>query len=792
MSAVNQLNLSDSEIRRSLEKLEFSKLLSILVGFCQTEIGEKYVLDIPFCSDPSALEKEYKLVDQARVLVLSGNPPSLHGAVDLRSHLVRASKEGSMLQGKELRQISTFLHVVDSTRKRLLKEKGSLVDISEVAYRLYPDPVLEYNINNSVDEEGNVKDDASKELHRIRLSLRHLRSSLRKKLLNIARSFADMEYSDEDIFTQRDGRFVIPIKADYKHKVSGLIHGQSSTGQTVFLEPSSIVDANNEIVSLQFEEQKEIERILRVLTSQVREVASSIMQNVDVIAYIDSLFARAEYAIKFDCIIPRIDGVRKPRLVKALHPLLLAKLGKDRVVPLNLFLSDDQQIVIISGPNSGGKTVAIKTIGLFFLMTMSAVPLPADPGTEIPLFRKIFTDIGDDQSIENDLSTFTSRIAHFVKILSEADDSTVVLVDELGEETEPDEGAAIASAVLEAIRDKGAIAFVTTHNSGLKIFASDSPNMVNAAMEFDQSSLQPTFKLSLGRPGSSYAFEIAERTGLSSEVINRARSYAGESRNKLEILLLRVEHLENELRKRVLEIKREQELAESLRQDYEKKLHNARKESEEIKKNALTEMQDLIQNVNKRIESVVRELREKKATKESIKNARTKIGEIKKEVSSLVNAQAVQSNFGFRVGDDVRLRGTLLVGRVIEKTNDEGELLIDANGLKMRVHESELEKASPERKRTSQVAVEVKVNTSTKLDIRGMRAFEVQTSIEKFIDQAYLSGLHVAEIIHGTGAGVLKKTVEGILRAHPFVVSFHSGDLNEGGQGVTVVELKEN
>lgn len=792
MDLIGELNVFDNEIRRSLEKLEFPKLLSIIKGFCQTELGEKYIENIPFIFDKVELSKEYKLVSQAQLIMLSSNPPPLEGAVDVRQYLFQASKDGSMLQGKELLKISRFLHVVDITRKRLLKEKDSLFDLATVAYRLYADPVLEYNINNSIDGEGNVKDNASKELYHIRSSLNHLRASLRKKLLHIARSFADMEYSDEDIFTQRDGRFVIPVKSDYKHKVSGLIHGQSATGQTVFLEPSTIVEANNELVSLQFEEQKEIERILRNLTSQVREVASNMIQDVDLIAYIDSLFARAGYSIKFNCIVPRIEGVKRPRFVKALHPLLISKLGMERVTPLNLFLSDDQQIVVISGPNSGGKTVAIKTVGMFVLMTLSAIPLPADPGTEIPLYKKIFTDIGDDQSIENDLSTFTSRIAHFVKILNEADDSTIVFIDELGEETEPDEGAAIASAVLEAIRDKGATAFVTTHNSGLKVFASDAPRMVNAAMEFDHVSLQPTFRLSLGRPGSSYAFEIAQRTGLPLDIINCARSYAGESRNKLESLLLRVEQLESELRERVYEIKHEQELAESLRLDYEKKLHNAKKEAGEIKIKALKEAQDLVDGVNKRIESVIKEIREQKATRESIKNARVNIEEIKEEVHALLDSHFIKSDAGFEVGEDVKLQGTLLVGRVIEKTNEQGELLIDVNGLKMRVHESELEKTSRQKWRTNQSDVEVRMNTSTKLDIRGMRSYEVQTIIEKFVDEAYLSGLRIVEIIHGTGTGVLKKTVEGILRSHPFVSSFRIGDISEGGHGVTVVELKQN
>ncbi len=573
-----------AELIRSFEKLEFPRLISYLKTLCQTELGEKYFENVPLIFDKSSLQNEYLLVDQAHSLSVGNIYPDLAGAKDVRGSLVRASKEGSFLQGKELRDISALLHVAESTRKSLLKQKNDLHEISQIAFRLYPDSILEFNINRAIDEEGNVRDDATKELHKIRTSLNRTRGNLRKKIILIARSFSEMEYSEDDIFTQRDGRLVLPVKAEFKKQIPGLIHGSSATGQTVFIEPSATVELNNEVISLQFEEQREIEKILRDLTDKIREVVPQLLQDVEVISYLDSLSARANYAIRLSAVVPAVDAVKVPRLVKARHPLLVIKLGRERVTPIDMFLDDSTRVVVISGPNSGGKTVTLKTIGLFVLCNLAGIPLTADPGTELPIYENIFTEIGDEQSIENDLSTFTSRIKHMVLIIEWSRERSLVLVDEFGEETEPAEGAALASAILEELRERNSMSFVTTHNSGLKVFASDAPGMINAAMEFDQNTLTPTYKLVLGRPGSSYAFEIAQRTGIDPALVNRARKYVGEGRDKLENLLLRVERLENELRDRVREIKREQELAETMRQEYEKKVFSAKKGSHRDKK----------------------------------------------------------------------------------------------------------------------------------------------------------------------------------------------------------------
>lgn len=616
------------------------------------------------------------------------------------------------------------------------------------------------------------------------------RNTLRKKIISIARSFSEMDYSEEDIFTQRDGRLVLPVKAEFKKQIPGLIHGSSATGQTVFIEPSAAVDLNNEVISFQFEEQREIERILRDLTDRTRGVVSQLSQDVDVLSYMDSLHARAAYAIRLSAVVPAVGAVEVPRLVKARHPLLVIKLGRDRVIPIDMFLDDTTRVVVISGPNSGGKTVTLKTIGLFLLCNLSAIPLTADPGTELPIYENIFTEIGDEQSIENDLSTFTSRIKHFVQIIDRADERTLVLVDEFGEETEPAEGAALASAMLEELRDKDSMCFVTTHNSGLKVFASDAPRMINAAMEFDQKTLTPTYKLVLGRPGSSYAFEIAQRTGIERDVVERARKYVGEGRDKLENLLLRVEQLENELRDRVIEIKKEQELAESMRQEYEKKVFSAKKEASEIKRKAIDDSEKIVAELNKKIENIIREIRESNAEKETIKRARLKIGEMRQQVVEMSDAQKEGVPKSFDVGDHVLVRGTLLAGEVIEKSNERGELLVEVNGLKMRVHESELREMTKDETRKNTAAVEVQSGVATKVDIRGMRPYEIQSSVEKFLDDAYLSGLKQVEIIHGTGTGSLRRAVEQLLKVHPFVVSFRAGELGQGGQGVTVVSLK--
>lgn len=780
----------DTELLRSIEKLEFPRLISYLKSLCQTELGEKYLDTIPLFSSKVGLEKEYRLVDQSHSLVVRNIFPDLSGARDLRTHLAHASKEGSLLQGKELHLIAVLLHVVESVRQSLLKQKNDLPEISQLAFQLYPDSILEFNINRAVDDEGNIRDDASKELHRIRAGLNRTRGTLRKRIMSIAKSYSDMEYSEEEIVTQRDGRLVLPVKAEYKRQLQGLIHGASATGQTVFIEPSEAVDLNNEVISLQFEEQRETEKILHELTGRIREVVPKLVQDVEVLSHIDSLYARGSYAMRVAAIVPEVGAVIVPRLVRARHPLLTVKLGREKVTPVDLFLDDSTRVVVISGPNSGGKTVTLKTLGLFVLCNLAAIPLTADPGTELPMYEKIFTEIGDEQSIENDLSTFTSRIKHFVGILEGADEKCLALIDEFGEETEPAEGAALASAMLEELRDAGTMTLVTTHNSGLKVFASDAPGMQNAAMEFDQNTLTPTYKLVLGRPGSSYAFEIARRTGISEQVVDRARKYVGEGRDKLEKLLLRVERLENELRDRVLEIKQEQELAETMRQEYEKKLHSAKKEAVEIRKKALEDSETLVADLNSRIENLVREIRETKASKDSIKGARTEVDRLKKRVSDMKDVEKGEEPKEFQTGDSVLLKGTLLAGEVLEKSNEKGELLVEVNGLKMRVHESELQITGKKKVRETRARVEVQSGISTKLDIRGMRAYEIQASVEKFLDEAYLGGMKQVEIVHGTGTGSLRKAVAELLKTHPFASSYRSGELGEGGQGVTIVELK--
>ena len=780
----------DSELVRSFEKLEFPRLVSYLKTLCQTELGEKYLDQIPLFNSKSELEREYRLVDQAHSLAVRNIFPDLFGAKDVRQSLAHASKEGSVLQGKELHTIAVLLHVVEAVRKSLLKQKTELPEISQLGFQFYPDSILEFNINRAVDEEGNIRDDASKELHKIRTSLNRTRGNLRKKIMSIAKSYSDLEYSEEDIFTQRDGRLVLPVKAEFKRQLPGLIHGASATGQTVFIEPSEAVDLNNEVISLQFEEQREVEKILHELTARIREVVPKLVQDVEVLAHIDSLYARANYAMKLTAIVPEVGAVVVPRLVKARHPLLAMKLGREKVIPVDMFLDDSTRVIVISGPNSGGKTVTLKTLGLFVLCNLAAIPLTADPGTELPLYQNIFTEIGDEQSIENDLSTFTSRISHFGSILERTDEKCLVLVDEFGEETEPAEGAALASAMLEELRDARAMTVVTTHNSGLKVFASDAPGMQNAAMEFDQNTLTPTYKLILGRPGSSYAFEIAQRTGISQSVVDRARGYVGEGRDKLEKLLLRVERLENELRDRVIEIKKEQELAETMRQDYEKKLHSAKKEAVDIRKKAVEDSERIVGDLNKKIENLVREIRETEASKESIREARAQVEEIKRKVAGLREVEKQNERREFRIGDSVLIKGTLLAGEVREKSNEKGELLVEVNGLKMRVHESELQETSRKKTRESVPSVDVQSGISTKVDIRGMRAYEIQASVEKFLDEAYLGGLKQVEIVHGTGTGSLRKAVAELLKIHPFVASFRSGEMGEGGQGVTIVELR--
>jgi DNA mismatch repair protein MutS2 len=613
------------------------------------------------------------------------------------------------------------------------------------------------------------------------------------------------EYVQEEIITIRNGRMVIPVKDEHKNKVKGFIHDQSSSGFTVFIEPLETFEINNEIHSLRIEEQKEIEKILRELTDEVRKKVNEAESNFSALLEIDINHSKAKFSIKVNGAQPKISNGNYVKLINARHPLLILKENKS-VVPLNIEIGEEQSsgkdfyTLVITGPNAGGKTVALKTVGLLTLMTQSGMHIPAGEYSEVSIIKKIFVDIGDKQSIENDLSTFSSRIERLKEIVLNSDENSLVLLDELGTGTDPKEGSAIAMAVLENLTNKKALTIATTHHGELKAFAFESDGMENGSMEFDEKTLQPTYNFRVGIPGSSYAFEISQRLGIPESLIKRAREFVGTEKAKLENLINDLEakiqqnyNLKNELEK-------EKTQYEGLIKLYNQRAWELKKREVEAKKRALEESKRIIDNANLLVDKIIKEIKESQTEKEirdKKKEIRDKEKEISEKIEEISDERLVirdkRENIRIKVGDFVRLANSNSVGKVISDMDSHKNVLVEFGNIRMKVNISDIEKTEkPQNVKSSTVTINFVDSSKVKneLDLRGLTAEEAFEVTDKYLDDAYLAGWESVTLIHGKGSGALRQKLNSFLEKHPRVKSKRLGYWNEGEAGVTVVELK--
>jgi DNA mismatch repair protein MutS2 len=585
---------------------------------------------------------------------------------------------------------------------------------------------------------------------------------------------------------------VIPVKVEHKHRVPGFIHSASSSGATVFIEPAETLELNNEIRSLQFLEQREMERILRALTAQVGTQRDTLLLSLDLLADLDCLQARARYSLECLGMEPEVGESGPLILEQARHPLLLGLHGRAATVPLDVSLGEHASTLVISGPNAGGKSVALKCVGMLVAMAQAGLHIPASPGSRIRIVRSMFVDIGDDQSIESDLSTFSSHLRNLKEIAEQADEHTLVLIDEIGTGTDPAEGGAIAAALLELLTRRGALTVATTHHSALKVFAHETPGVVNGAMEFDRTTLQPTYRFRPGVPGSSYALEMAARLGFPPALMEKARSVLGSEQSRLEQLLVELEAATQEHRAAMDGLRREQSRVDTLISSYEEKMRTVGREVRDIKQRAAEEARLLLGRVNAEIEQSVREIRESAADAAVVKEARQRVDSVRKAVAAQEEAfPSEDSKPGSppSVGSTVRLAGGEEAGEVLEISGDSAVVVFGS--LKIRVPVANLYLTSPRRAaRLHETPLPETPSTAERdLDLRGMTGDEAMPLIDKFIDSAILAGLHRVDIIHGKGTGALRKKVTQYLSHHPRVKSFRLGEWNEGGTGATVVEL---
>ena len=793
-----------------LEKLGFEQIRQATFEAAQSERTCELIGSMKPSSFP---ERVNMLLDQTREMMSilrDPDPFPLGELPDVRHHITNAKIKGSIIPLSAFPEILSTCITARLTKK-FLKSKTDKPQLAGISENLIPLKDLEDSIKQKVSDSGELKDDASPELKAIRKKLNTRRNDLRTTINKLMRATVKDGMASDEGATIRNGRMVIPVLAEHKRKIQGFIHDVSSTGQTVYLEPVEALHLNNEIRQFEIEEHKEIERILRELTGHVREHSGFILQNVEFLAELDFIAAKAKVSIKLDCEIPIPSKKGALKLKEAYNPnlrlknLSLKKEDRLRIIPLFLEMGEQEHCLMITGPNAGGKSVAMKTVGICALMNQTGYAIPADPGSELPVFSEVFVDLGDDQSIENDLSTFSSRLQWMRETQKNLESGSLVLIDEAAAGTDPEEGSSLFQSFIEYLLDYDCKVIVTTHHGSLKVFAHEHPLAVNGSMEFDQKSLSPTYKFKKGIPGSSYAFEIAERMKLDAKILNRSRELLGESKNKMESLITELEtktQQAEELREKFEALKAR---AQSEEQRYRDKLNHINKEKDRIREKALVEAKSIMDKANQKVEQAVeRIIEQQKADKGEIKKIREDISKEKAAIEG--NLEQVQdrreaslrtSNKPPKVGDYVRFLDGNTTGELVEVKGKNAT--VQADGLRLRTKFKNLVKVEkPARKKEKRARSGVLIGDSgfmnetvkPRLDLRGKRAEEAINEVTHYIDRAVFRGLHRVEIVHGKGDGILKEQIHKYLGDRKEVKSYELAHEDFGGAGVTIINLK--
>ncbi len=771
-------------------KLEFDKIVRRITLLASTDPGKASAADIAPMVESSLIRSALECVSQMKDLLITEGSLPLDGLKDVRPLLKKSAVENQILSPAELLDVAAALRVSRTMVGFLSRRKERIPALQDLWSELLSDKVVEFNIEEAIDETGRVRDSSSKELRLVRQDMAAIGEQLRKKLAAIVKNVAEKDLLQDDIITTRDGRFVIPVKSEYKHRVPGFIHSASGSGATVFIEPAESLELNNSLRELQFREQREIERILRTLTGQVADIRLPLERSVRLLGEIDLLAAKAKYSIEVLGNPPQILDEPGMSLKEARHPLLLQSHPRKSVVPLSLSMDANRVSLLITGPNAGGKSVALKTVGLCVLCAQAGLHIPAGPDSQLSVFQSVFVDIGDDQSVENDLSTFSSHLLNVKTLLDGATRESLVLIDEIGSGTDPSEGAALASSILVELLHRRCFTIATTHHGMLKAFAHQTEGMENASMEFDQSTLTPTYRFRSGIPGSSYALELAQRIGLSAEVLTNARSFLGSDKWKLESLIAQLETDIQHYRGELSRLSTDRDRLNVLVAQYEKKISEVKDEVRELKQKATRETKDLVQKAQASIEHLVQTIRESSADSGSIRTAR----ETLKNLQTLAEASAPEEpdtpGEQFSIGDHVHLKAGTETGEIVDLKGSAAVVLWKSG--RIRVNARDLRRSKKRMEHGSSVSSPpVAPEFKNELDLRGLTGEEAITLVQRFLDDALLAGFHRVDIIHGKGTGALRKRVTAFLKDYPHVRNYRLGEWNEGGSGVTVVELED-
>ena len=787
------MNLSTA----ALQTLEFDKLRERIALRAGSTLGREEILTMLPTSDPEIIGARMRPVVETINLIAYDDPVSLSRVPDIRSPLGACRTPGAMLAVAELLQIGEVLSGSRRLHAYIFDRREKYPALFELIVTLTPNPELEKALSSALDPGSeSVRDSASPELLRIRRSIEHLRSSIRKKVEALAGSLSDNVLQDR-LVTLRNGRHVIPVKEGRKAAVQGIVHDQSASGQTLFIEPMVSVELGNQLRQLEHAEKQEIDRILRMLTERVALAHDELRQDLKILAKFDAIYAKAIYCRELNCTEPLFNDHGRFKLRGARHPLLEARLRSeergDELVPLELTLGDDTfWTLILTGPNAGGKTVALKTVGLLSLMAQSGLPVPARENSEFPILTGVFADIGDKQSIENDLSTFSSHASNLALICEQADSRSLVLLDEIGSSTDPDQGSALAMALLGVLTERNTRTIATTHHGALKAFAHNTDGIENGSMAFDADTLEPTFHLRLKVPGSSYAFEIARRFGVPDHVVDKAVEIAGSAVGRVESLIQDLDATHRSYQEQLEKIKKERMEIAAQRQTFNNRLENIEERERTLKQSADEDARLLLEGANTLIEKTVQNIRQNKADRSSIKSAHEAIADAKARLDTALGSEpklitAVSS------GDRVFIRRLGKEGTVINDPENSGHLLVEVGSLRVEVSPAEVDVRQDVEitvtKRTPKVTVDRDNSVSLDVDLRGLTFDEASDVVDRYLDELSMAGIERATIIHGKGTGVLRRKIGDFLRKHPLVREQRLGNPAEGGSGVTVVKL---
>jgi len=776
--------------------LEFNKIKDILKIYCQTELGAALVDELRVLTIEKQIKYRLNISNEALMIIRALDIAPLGGAIDI-SELVKRAEIGSVLSAADLLSIKNLLVVIT----KLTNFKKRLMDVDIETPMLdkqldFASPIkpLQVAITKCIDETGAVLDSASPELRSIRRAMHAATGNARERINNILNARKDK--LTEPLIALRNGRFTLPVKAEYKNTFKGTIHDQSASGHTTYIEPAEVVELSNKLQALQVEEKAEIERILRVLTNQVAEHIEELNLNVDVIRQLDFMFAKGRYANYLNAVMPRLTANGSLKLIKARHPLI----DQNEIVANDVVLEKSSKAMVITGPNTGGKTVMLKTIGLLSLMMQSGMLIPAHSSSEMIIFDQIFADIGDEQSIEQSLSTFSSHMSNIVYITKKMTAHSLVLLDELGAGTDPKEGASLAMAILDYIKTRAKFTVATSHFSELKAYAYDASDVVNASVEFDVETLSPTYRLMLGIPGRSNAFEISKKLGLLDVVLERAK--AGNAANQTEVsaLITKIEDKGLELDNLLQSTEKENKAALALKRDYERKLENFEKMREKEIEKARREGELAVKDARETAQRIVKELREVK------KHANVKDHELTEKLSSLTEQEAIlrekfkkkaNNEKPLEIGDEVMVLSLARQGELV-KQNKNGEWTVSMGIMTVNIKPEDLQYIKPPGKpkkkhnvRGGSMSVKGSATSARgKLDLRGVRYEEAMLMLDQYFDQVMLANYDTVTIIHGHGTGAIRNGVQKYLRGKPFIAEFRFGGEAEGGMGATVVTLK--